>query len=498
MPKVKIRVPYERKIHFIWWGNPSVDKKYIDAAFSGPNALAENHGNWSINYWFQAEHEKIFDPKGFQKKDFKKKGSKLGLHPAIIRRRISDRNILDASDLSPSEKRDFAGTHCDLMAFLPRAIQGLETFRAYSAIVDLLQMVVLLIEGGFYFDTSICVPDHRQFYDALANESLSPKFVEQGGSKPFGFENQFDVSKQQYSAEFQVPNFDYWVLFAKPEDTILASIIDKYLTRCAFGGIKDNGDYVSKRYIDNKKGRLKDDIVGRLIAHSVFDGLYHSKRREIRNNGMAKEQINHAIFNKMLNHAWTSILSGDHPPLYEFMTDILRDDNDQSNHLEMIINDLHDGGVTALSSFCQRYRFYGIPSGVNDREIAPGVEFVRKAIANSELVDNVDTMINKFYDEQETDQDKIIIVNAIRSVSRKDRIEYLKETRSAALQQYYEYLTPREKKLFSDKHIDNFEDFKREMKQLAPKPSDRQVSSWHSQYKFFKYNASTWRTANAT
>jgi hypothetical protein len=495
MPEVKIRVPYERKIHFIWWGDPRGNEKYIDAAFSGPNSLAENHGNWRINYWFQAEHEKIFDPKGFQKKDFKKKGPQPGLHPAIIRRRISDRNILDASDLSPSEKRDFASKHSNLTAFLPRVIQGLETFRAHSAIVDLLQMVILFIEGGYYFDTSIYVPDHQQFYTALANESLSPRFVEQGGSKPFGFENRLDVSEPKSSTEFQVPNFDYWVLFAKPRDTILKSIIDMYLIRCAYGGIKDKGEHVSEYYL-NKNRKLMDIIVGRLIAHSVWDGLYHSKRREIRSDGMTEEQINNDIFNKMLNHAWTLIRSDG---LYEFMTDILRDD-DQSNHLITIINDLHDGGVTSLTKFCERYRFRLIPSGVNDREIAPGIEFVRKTIANSKLVDEVDTMISKFYAEQETEEDKRTIINAIRSVSRNDRINYLKEARSEALRQYFNFLqfNPRYKKLFSDKQIATFEEFKKEMKQLAPKPLDRKVSSWHSQYNFFKYNAGTWRTPGAT
>ncbi len=471
MPQTSIQVPYNRKIHFIWWGNPAGNPRYKAAAIDGPNELAQQidkQSSWAINYWYQQEHHGFFDQV---------------LHPEIVRRPIADRNVLAASDLTVAEQSEFRDDHPDMVASLPRVMQGLTHFNAYSAVVDLLQMVVLYMEGGYYFDTTVYVPDSDVFLIELATEKISPRLIEQGGSKSAGFENYLNAARQQSSQEFHVPNFDYWVLYSKPGEKIVASMVKNYLMRCFYGRICDDGALIKNEYL--KRGsspdRLTDEVVGRLVAHSVWEGLYFAKRDLLGLNGNEDKEANNAIFRAMMEHTWPLMTMG---PGYEFLIYLYTDLNAELAE----INDALLFRSITISKFCEA-RQYKFEYGENG--IMPRREFIYDILANSDLADQADDLI------EHMDTNEFVILSRLSQASEAQRIDSLRVGRRKALHAYYHRVSS-PGVFFMDNFLKKFnilneEDFEREMRHLAPRPTDRSISSWHHRYKMFKYNASTWR-----
>ena len=159
MSKIRFDDAPVDKLHFTWWGDPAAHediqkrKKYLDAAFSGVNKLAGlNHGNWKLNYWFQAEHAETFE---------------RHLAPGVIRRPVVGFDPLSACNPGSTEVVDLREGQPDLAADLPRVLESLHFYRAYSAMKDLTELFTLYLEGGFFFDTTIFVPEARRFFYVL-------------------------------------------------------------------------------------------------------------------------------------------------------------------------------------------------------------------------------------------------------------------------------------------------------------------------------------------
>lgn len=469
MPQTSIQVPYNRKIHFIWWGNPKGNPSYEAAALDGPNELAQQisrQSSWVINYWYQEEYHSFFNRK---------------LNSEIQRRPVANRDVLAATDLTAAEQGGFRDEHPDLVAFLPRVIQGLAHFKAYSAVVDLLQMVVLYMEGGYYFDTTIHVPDHEVFLHELAAEQISPRLIEQkqsAGGTGFGFKNQYDVIRQHRAPEFDVPHFDYWVLTSRPVDPVVESMIDQYLTRCAYGGIVDEGKRIRRLYVSNKNPqRLVDTAVGHLIADSVWQGMYLSKKREIETQQIEPNEMNRMVFEAMMSHSWPLLRKY---PVYRIIRCLLPNNRERN---ESVIDQI----AASPDRLIENLKMHDYSSS-----ISPLRGFIREVLISSGLIEEVETYV------ADIPRHAGKISSIVYAGNQASMVTSLLEHRNDAIRLLYDDLKDQSlfEKLFERFEITDISSFHtRILAIIPPGPISYQWHGWHPRYKVFKYNASTWRVS---
>lgn len=266
-------------LHFIWWG-PFRDGD----CETTPNAMASAVGTHNIIYWCKAEHADAFRAK---------------LHANI--------EVKSCDSLT----RIFEGAPPSWSDLAERCLADLATARAFSAVKDLLAMIILLKHGGLYLDTTclLCPPPLgmkyggslqvtantlKDFLDAPPGDIQYPFFGDMMYHMPFMMTAQAIVlgsdweaahdSSEQVDLELfealamKVPHVDVWAVYSPPGNGALTIAIESYLSRCVRMGL-DGTD--QPKNFSNSKGtevlsapsRGRDDLIGSLIIRAVLDGL---------------------------------------------------------------------------------------------------------------------------------------------------------------------------------------------------------------------------------
>lgn len=246
-----------RTIHFIWWGNPQ--SKYENQAFWGPNRIA-NHlyqdHLWQIKYWFDAAHEDYFENQ---------------LNPRILRQPIDDFDI-------PGKREGFRNrSHNSLRQSVIETLRDLNSYKAYSAMKDLLELYILYFQGGFYFDTTTFVPDPSKFFQALAleTERTLPQFVLNAPEVSYKYfknigsiEKYISIDGLPYPEDEKkkVVAVDYWAAAANKHDAFMQKASKRYVRRWKFISKTSNSIKIFQ-----PNGRLKRPVIANLIDWSVKD-----------------------------------------------------------------------------------------------------------------------------------------------------------------------------------------------------------------------------------
>ncbi len=499
------------KLHFSWWGNPVAPedinrrKKYMDAAFSGVNRLAGlNHGNWKLNYWFQAEHFDIFDQH---------------LSPNVIRRPITNFGPLSACVPDSPEVREFQEGHPDMAAALPKVLESLHFYKAYSAMKDLAELFVLYLEGGFFFDTTIFVPEARKFFEALEQETRFPVFVlknpSAGLNHPFHGIAHIHYPGRLDPPTHRVPAVEYWAMAAGAKDGVLFSSIGEYINRWMFiareqsaGGLLRITEEERNKYCDGNK--LKDHVVGRLIDWSVKDGLvqifkedYERMEQHCRQH-WPKDQIDEVarLMNNEDRHLAEQIRA-------LLLPEQLRID---LGELEMAI-DKGPNAYKALLAACfnkaqaekliggQAAALYGkrflhevlsafkpTSGKLNHLPLEPIEKFDGHALRNFDL-------------DSFSGADKSHVLKLLRTLIQDDNniprlVNILRDAREEEIGIIYNRTKERGRKLFADMGITSLDVFKQTIREIPVQliPPGRRVSTWFPGYRFFKQSGQTWKT----
>ncbi|MCB0584717.1 MAG: hypothetical protein KDD06_05245 [Phaeodactylibacter sp.] len=499
------------KLHFIWWGDPAAyeepqkRKKYLDAAFSGVNRLAGlNYGNWKINYWFQAEHSETFNKH---------------LSRGIVRRPIARFDPLSACDATSPEVMAFLSNQPDMAARLSRVLESLHFYKAFSAMKDLTQLFVLYLEGGFFFDTTIFVPEVRKFFAALEQESVFPMFVlnnpSAGLNHPFhGITYIFFPGKLDPPTR-RVPAVEYWAMAARAQDEIILAGMEEYITRWMFIA-SGSGAGEEKRIIPEERNkycagdRLKDHVVGRLIDWSVKDGLvrafgedYESMERLCRQH-WPTDQINEVV--RLINNE-EQYLAGQIRAL--LLPEGQRID---MGELEEVIED-DPNGYKALLAACfntvQVENLIGIQAtALYGRRFLYEVLLAFKQ-TNEYLNQLLLEPIEKFDGDALIDFDldyftgveKFQVLKLLRDLIQEERnipqlVSILRDAREEEAGIIYNRRKEIDRILFASLGITSPETFIQAIRQVPLEliPPGRRVSTWFPPYRFFKKSGQTWKT----
>ncbi len=143
MPSDQILAPYEGAINFVWYGNPVADQ-YKSAAFEGPLSFlraAQNNPNATLIYWCPKEHKSKVEAhlnSLCEEQNFTKR---------IIVKSIED-DLLNAL----VEKSHIKEREADNIRVLLEEIAKQKDFNIGK---ELCTPLILLLEGGYFFDTTI-------------------------------------------------------------------------------------------------------------------------------------------------------------------------------------------------------------------------------------------------------------------------------------------------------------------------------------------------------
>lgn len=498
-------------IHFIWWGDPAAHeglqkrKKYMDAAFSGVNRLAGlNHGNWKINYWFQAEHAETFN---------------RHLAPGIIRRAMAGFSPLAACDPESPEALGFRAEYPDMAGNLPKVLESLRFYKAYSAMKDLTQLFVLYLEGGFYFDTTIFVPEARRFFDALEQETRFPMFVlnnpSAGPNHLFQQMEYIHVPYRITPPAQRVPAVEYWAMAAQAKDAVLFSSIEKYIARWMFIA-RGKGAGGALRIMPDEQGdycngdKLKDHVVGRLVDWSVKDGLiqvfgadYESMEQHCRQH-WPKDQIDEVerLINDEEHYLAEQVRALLLPERLRIALGELEEAIDKTpNAYKALLAACFDKaqverliGGRALALHGRRFLHEVLSTFKHTSE-----KLARLPLGPIEKSDG--DALRNFGLDSFSDVEKFHILNLLRALIQEEKnipglVKILRNAREEEIGIIYERGKELNKKLFADLQITSPGDLKQTIREapLQLIPPGRRVSAWFPRYRFFKQSGQTWKT----
>ncbi|MCB0593532.1 MAG: hypothetical protein H6557_00885 [Lewinellaceae bacterium] len=510
MSKIRFDDAPVDKLHFTWWGDPAAHediqkrKKYLDAAFSGVNKLAGlNHGNWKLNYWFQAEHAETFE---------------RHLAPGVIRRPVVGFDPLSACNPGSTEVVDLREGQPDLAADLPRVLESLHFYRAYSAMKDLTELFTLYLEGGFFFDTTIFVPEARRFFDALEQETRFPVFVlnnpSAGLNHPFHAINYIYYPVRLDPPTHQVPAVEYWAMAARAKNEVLLCSMKQYIQRWRFiareqtaGGRLRITESERNKYCDGQK--LKDHIVGRLIDWSVKDGLvqvfgadYESMENHCRQH-WPKDQIDEVarLMNNEEQHLAEQVRALLLPEklridLGELEKTIDKDPNAYKALLAACFDKAQAEkliGAKATALYGKRFLheilsvFKHRIAKLNRLPLAPIEKFDGDALRNFDL--DSFSGVEKFH-----------ILKLLRALIQEEGnvpqlVNILRDAREEEIEIIYNRRKEQDRKLFADLGIVSPGLFKQAIQDVPVQliPPGRRVSTWFPGYRFFKKSGQTWK-----
>jgi hypothetical protein len=255
------------KIHFIWWG-----PNRGDDCTETPNDFARSFLSHEIVYWCKAEHQKSFE------QDLSRR----------IRTRACD-SVRDILGEGPGED--------PFLKDIDDILYGLVEAKAFSALKDILSLIILWKHGGYYFDTTTRVASsyvlHKYAHDAgveaatLMNALKEPPsavrlallddgdtfhlpFLQTGRAIESGGDPRpaLDGSK--------VPLVDVWAMYAPAGDTTIRLALDSYISRCNRMGLNRGGHPSNFDQLDGTQtmqGPYRDDLIGNLIIRAIYDAL---------------------------------------------------------------------------------------------------------------------------------------------------------------------------------------------------------------------------------
>ncbi|WP_375769973.1 hypothetical protein NR798_03525 [Archangium gephyra] len=266
-------------VHFIWWG-PFNEEKCI----AHPNAIADelNGTPHQLYYWCRIEDEPQF---------------KRALRP-----RIKVVGIRMFQQLALSRTGIWNEPYCKGALDV---LKRLDRHKAFSAVKDLMSLLILYLHGGLYLDTTVRLspapermgkPNQQSLRDGLRALGDTPKLPVFGGEQPHQpllytplavstGARDYDLGEDTV---LQVPVLDVWALYSPAAHPVFETMVNGYVARAERVGVTRSGfttnlqnfpegvapatfgvDLLKDVY--GRDGR--NELIGNLVIRSVLDGL---------------------------------------------------------------------------------------------------------------------------------------------------------------------------------------------------------------------------------
>jgi len=256
-------------IHYIWWGNPRT-VEHQRSASSTPNAVMRLvQGTHTVKYWRQQ--------------------CRFG---AMLSLNIQQEEIVSAANILANTPM-WAGRGI----MIDGIVETLARYTAYSAVKDIISLLVLYSQGGYYFDTTTLLraANHLPFRRAIVNHN-EPQIALSavGGNYAFHRDDRSGDSTllaQVVGAGAGIVNprgVDVWAMYSPVQHESLATMIDSYLDRCMSLGLNrypSNKNVLGipvHRIMTQEDKTMRNDLIGKLIICSVQEGLYKWAQRNRR------------------------------------------------------------------------------------------------------------------------------------------------------------------------------------------------------------------------
>lgn len=172
-----------------------------------------------------------------------------------------------------------------------RTVMHLSAHKGYSGVKDLLMLVVLYTEGGYYFDTTCFmapVPlvrlhggaaktlaealDTTAEYDKDASTRDMPRFPRIGRLRQWDPASSKDPRRLLKEAVVDDPvmvaDVDAWAAYAAPGSPYVLAMLQDYLYKCQVLGLQQEPTPHSVL-----AGKARNDVIGSLIISSILAGL---------------------------------------------------------------------------------------------------------------------------------------------------------------------------------------------------------------------------------
>jgi hypothetical protein len=252
-------------VHFIWWG-PSRG----DDSNKTPSdvALAFRGTQHSVKFWCKAENREEFATQLV--------GSTLPL------------TVESCSSVPEIVGEALYATNRQLFDQAQLVLTSLDAAKAFSAIKDLISLVILYRHGGYYLDTTT-FPDleaHTRLADAVGHPPDSPRMVQLSDGPATRHVPGLQTGRSIVSGkdpramvdEFFVPLVDVWAMYSPPQDPTILLAIQSYVSRANRVGLYPGGEpfnfgktMASDVLKNEDSGR--EELIGNLVIRAVYDGF---------------------------------------------------------------------------------------------------------------------------------------------------------------------------------------------------------------------------------
>jgi hypothetical protein len=190
----------------------------------------------------------------------------------------------------------------DWVADSLNVIKTLIHYKAWAAAKDIAVLLIMFKYGGLYFDTTciLATPAEcrefalaagvkvqaRTFSDAVwalanAGDKAVPALplvakdevdYQPGVLTAKSITIGYDSKEEKQHPIFKMPHIDVWGYFSPAQHAIFFGAIKSYIQRAKALGLDDK-DSPNTRGKDELAGDHRDEVIGILITHSIFDGL---------------------------------------------------------------------------------------------------------------------------------------------------------------------------------------------------------------------------------
>lgn len=257
-PKRKAKLHKLPMVHFVWWGNPKNASDYQASATALPNAMGQLQKK--ITVFSGLDHTDVDVPK--IQVNYWCQHDATTLH-GWLSTNVTVRKITKLSDLMMEDGHAIHGVFMGRGKTLDGIVDTLSKYYMYSAAKDLIELCVLYKYGGYYFDTTMLMPEKKadfpdKFTPEPKNDSGEPelRFPKTIGGGPYLYlRNDRSIfgtlsggmrSKMDGLDVFVSANIDVWAAYFPPRSDALLMMIDSYIERCVNLGLDE---YPSKQII---------------------------------------------------------------------------------------------------------------------------------------------------------------------------------------------------------------------------------------------------------
>ncbi|WP_346882201.1 glycosyltransferase [uncultured Algibacter sp.] len=254
------------KVHFIWWGPcPATDDiASLSRCIGMPIEVANACRDHEIIFWCKPTAQFAFN----EAIGDNLKGGMITI------KGIHSIPLLAGEDLYTGDEKAWYDD-------AQENLQTLDALRAYSAIKDLLSLIILYKEGGFYMDTTMMIKNATALNKVLSETITVPKVVQIDGgvSHQVGLQTGISIaSGTDGRVDYMptVPLIDVWTISSPIKNKSLELMFKSYVSRCNRMGLFPGGTTGNFYKIigrDEMTGNYRNDLIGNLIIRSVYDGL---------------------------------------------------------------------------------------------------------------------------------------------------------------------------------------------------------------------------------